>query len=126
MVRLRSSLLDKAREAAGAGKTAAAGRYSKLASSLLDDLDALPEGQYAEARAFSRELNDAFTRTFAGDVSATTRTGADVLAPEVLVQRAFTGGADSTLKRMREMETAANFVDPSGEAAKSVRSAEKR
>ena len=126
MVRLRSSLLDKAREAAGAGKTAAAGRYSKLASSLLDDLDALPEGQYAEARAFSRELNDAFTRTFAGDVSATTRAGADVLAPEVLVQRAFTGGADSTLKRMREMETAANFVDPSGEAAKSVRSAEKK
>jgi len=126
MVRLRSSLLDKAREAAGAGKTAAAGRYSKLASALLDDLDALPEGQYAEARAFSRELNDAFTRTFAGDVSATTRTGADVLAPEVLVQRAFTGGADSTLKRMREMETAANFVDPSGEAATSVRSAEKK
>jgi len=125
MVRLRSSLLDKAREAGAAGKTATAGRYSKLAEALLDDLDALPEGQYAEARAFSRELNNAFTRTFAGEVTRSTSTGALKLAPEVLVQRAFKGGADTTLKRMKDLVEAAAFADPSGAAVTSVREAER-
>jgi hypothetical protein len=126
LIRFRSSLLEKAREAGGAGRTAAARRYSVLADSILDDLDTLPGTQYADARAFSRELNDAFTRTFAGKVTSTTRQGADVFAPEVLVQRAFSGGADSTLQRIREMQEAANFVDPTGEAAKSVRAAEQK
>jgi len=125
MVRLRSSLLDKAREAGSAGKTATAGRYSKLAGAILDDLDALPAGQYAEARAFSRELNDAFTRTFAGEVTSSTSTGALKLAPEVLVQRAFKGGADITLKRMKDLVKAAKFADPSGAGVTSVREAER-
>ena len=126
LVRFRGSLLEKARQASGTGKPAAARRYTVLANAILDDLDALPEGQYAEARAFSRELNDSFTRTFAGKVTSSTRQGEDVVAPELLVQRAFTGGADSTLQRMKEMEEAANFVDPSGNAAQSVRDAEKK
>jgi hypothetical protein len=124
LIRFRSSLLEKAREAGGAGRTAAARRYSVLADSILDDLDTLPGTQYADARAFSRELNNAFTRTFAGKVTSTTRQGADVFAPEVLVQRAFSGGADSTLQRIREIEEAANFVDPTGGAAKSIRTAQ--
>jgi len=126
LIRFRSSLLEKAREAGGSGKTAAARRYSVLADSILDDLDALPGGEYADARAFSRELNNAFTRTFAGKVTTSNRQGAEVFAPEVLVQRAFSGGADSTLQRMREMQTAADFVDPTGAAAKSVRDAEQK
>jgi len=126
LIRFRSSLLEKAREAGGTGRTAAARRYSVLADAILNDLDTLPGTQYADARAFSRELNDAFTRTFAGEVTSTTRQGADVFAPEVLVQRAFSGGADSTLQRIREMQEAANFVDPTGEAAKSVRDAEQK
>ena len=125
MVRLRSSLLDKAREAGATGKTATAGRYSKLAEAVLDDLDALPEGQYAEARAFSRELNNAFTRTFAGEVTRSTSTGALKLAPEILVQRAFKGGADTTLKRMKDLVGAAAFADPSGAGVASVREAER-
>jgi len=85
----------------------------------------LPAGQYAEARAFSRELNDAFTRTFAGEVTSSTSTGALKLAPEVLVQRAFKGGADITLKRMKDLVKAAKFADPSGAGVTSVREAER-
>jgi len=125
MVRFRSSLLEKAREA-GPNKPAAARRYSILANAILDDLDSLPEGQYADARAFSYGLNEAFKRTFAGNVTATDRRGVDVLAPELLVQRSFSGGADSTLKRMKEMESAADFVDPTGKASRSVRDAERK
>ena len=126
MVKFRGSLLEKAREASGAGNNAAARRYTILADALLDDLDALPGGQYAEARAFSRELNNAFTRTFAGKVSKTDKTGAEVFTPEVLVQRAFGPGSDTTLMRMTDMVDAANFVDPTGVAATSVRDAEKK
>ena len=126
MVKLRGNLLEKAREAGAAGNMAAARRYGVLAESLLDDLDAIPGGAYNEARTFSRELNDAFTRTFAGKSSKTDRTGAEVFTPEVLVKRAFGSEADTTLMRMKDLTDAANFVDPTGAAATSVRDAEQK
>jgi hypothetical protein len=126
MVKLRGNLLEKAREAGAAGNMAAARRYGVLAESLLDDLDAIPGGAYNEARTFSRELNDAFTRTFAGKSSKTDRTGAEVFTPEVLVKRAFGSEADTTLMRMKDLTDAANFVDPTGVAATSVRDAEQK
>lgn len=126
MVRFRSSLLEKARESAGTGKPAVARRYTVLANAILEDLDALPGAVYARPRAFSRGLNDAFTRTFAGKTSAVNSKGGELISPEVLVNRAFSAGADTTLQRMREMEAAADFVDPSGQAAISVRDAERK
>jgi hypothetical protein len=126
MVKLRGNLLEKAREAGAAGNMAAARRYGVLADSLLDDLDAIPGGAYNEARTFSRELNNAFTRTFAGKSSKTDRTGAEVFTPEVLVKRAFGSEADTTLMRMKDLTEAANFVDPTGVAATSVREAEQK
>ena len=126
MVKLRGNLLEKAREAGAAGNMAAARRYGVLAESLLDDLDAIPGSAYNEARTFSRELNNAFTRTFAGKSSKTDRTGAEVFTPEVLVKRAFGSEADTTLMRMKDLTEAANFVDPTGAAAISVRDAEQK
>jgi len=126
MIKLRGNLLEKAREAGAAGNMAAARRYGVLAESLLDDLDVIPGGSYSEARDFSRELNNAFTRTFAGKVSKTDKTGAEVFTPEVLVQRSFNSGADTTLMRMKDITEAANFVDPTGAAATSVREAEQK
>jgi hypothetical protein len=126
MVKLRGSLLEKARVAGAEGNMAAARRYGILAESLLDDLDAIPGGAYNDARTFSRELNNAFTRTFAGKSSKTDRTGAEVFTPEVLVKRAFGSEADTTLMRMKDLTEAANFVDPTGAAAVSVRDAEQK
>ena len=124
LIRFRGTLLEKAREAGAAGNSGAAHRYHRLADAILDDLEALPGNSYNEARAFSREFNDAFTRTFAGEVDRVTGRGKQMYSPEVLVQRAFSGNADTTLQRMREMEAAANFIDPTGEAATSVRTAQ--
>jgi len=124
LVRFRGTLLEKAREAGSAGNSGAAHRYNQLADAILDDLSALPGNSYNEARAFSREFNDAFTRTFAGEMDRVTARGKQMYSPEVLVQRAFAGNADTTLQRMREMEAAANFIDPKGDAATSVRDAQ--
>ena len=126
LVRFRSALLEKAREAGSTGRADAAQRYSRLAASILDDLEALPGESYNEARAFSRAFKDVYKRTFVGEVDRVTARGLDVYSPENLVQRAFSGGADTTLMRMREMGEAANFIDPTGQAAASVFEAQQK
>jgi hypothetical protein len=126
MVKLRGSLLEKARVAGAAGNMDAARRYGILSEALLDDLDALPSGFYNEARSFSREFGDAVKRTFTGKVLKTGKTGEEFFTPEVIIQRAFSSGADTTLMRMTDILDAANFVDPTGVAATSVRSAEQK
>ena len=115
LIKFRGTLLEKSRSATDPGEKR---RYSIMANAILEDLEALPGNFYRDARTFSRTLNDSVINTFAF--------GATDFSPEVLVQRAFTGGADSTLKRMKEMEAAANFVDPTGAAALSVRDAERK
>ena len=54
-----------------------------------------------------------FTRTFAKTASATgdvAKTGAERLAPEILVQRAFGANADVTAQRMEDIEDAVKFM----------------
>lgn len=126
LVKVRGDLLEKARLAASVDDMGAAGRYGRLAEAILEDLLQLPGTQYTEARTFSRSLNDTFTRTFANQLAGTTRRGADRYSPEVVVQRAFSAGVDTTLQRMKEIQAAAAFVDPAGEAATSVLAAQQQ
>jgi hypothetical protein len=62
------------------------------------------------AFAFSRSLNDVFTRSFAGNVGATSRTGANRIPPELLASRIFSGGGDATSLRIAQLEEAATFL----------------
>jgi hypothetical protein len=110
LIAFRSSLLDAARKAEGAGEVGAAQKYSHLASSVLDDLNTLPGTAYANARAFSKKLNDAFTRTFGGELNATNKRGADRYQPEILVSKAFSRSGDVNALRMREVEDAVKFM----------------
>jgi len=110
IIALRSDLLDAARKAEGSGDTGAATIFGKVASSALDDMSTLPGTGYDNARAFSRQLNDVFTRTFANDVGGVTRTGAERIPPEVLVSKAFSGGADQTFLRMQQVEDAVGMM----------------
>ena len=110
LVSYRSTLLKMARDAAGEGKNSNADFYSSLADGMMRDLDTLKDPMYDQARAFSRSLNDTFTRTYAKAVSAVDKTGKDRLSPETLVQTAFGGGADQTAMRMREIEDAVGFI----------------
>lgn len=111
LVSYRSELLNMARDAAATpGQRSNADFYSRLADGMMRDLDTLQDPMYDQARAFSRALNDTFTRTFAGTAGAVAKTGQERIPAEVLVQRAFSGGADQTAMRMVEIEDAVGFM----------------
>jgi len=110
LVNYRSRLLGMAREAAGEGKRANADFYSKLADGMLQDLNTLKDPMYDQAREFSRALNDTFTRTYAGNLTAVTEKGKDRIPVETLVQNAFGGSAGQTAMRMKEVEDAVAFM----------------
>jgi hypothetical protein len=113
LVNYRSSLLKLAREAAGKGEISNAEFYGRLADGLLSDLSTIKNPLLDQARSFSSALNDVFTRTFAKTASETgdlTKAGAQRLAPEVLVTRAFGNNADVTIQRMEQVENAVGFL----------------
>ena len=112
LVNYRSELLQYAREAASRGEVKDADAYGSLAEGMLKDLNSLDNPIFAQARQYSQALNDVFTRTFAKTASITgdtTRAGAERLAPELLVTRAFGTNADVTALRMEQIEDAVKF-----------------
>jgi hypothetical protein len=110
LVNYRSTLLKMARDSAGAGDANKADFFSNLADGMMRDLDTLQDPMYDQARQFSRSLNDVFTRTYANTVGAVTKTGRDRVPPETLVVNAFSGNADQTAQRMKEIEDAVGFM----------------
>ena len=112
LVNYRSELLQMAREAASRGEVNNADAYGSLAEGMLNDLNSLKNPLFDQARQYSASLNDVFTRTFAKEASitgSTTRAGAERLAPELLVMRAFGTNADVTSLRMEQIEEAVKF-----------------
>ena len=112
LVNYRSTLLKMAREAGSRGEMGNADFYGALAEGMLDDLNTLKNPLFEQARQYSKSLNDVFTRTFAKTASITgdtTRAGAERLAPELLVTRAFGANADVTALRMEQIEDAVKF-----------------
>ena len=110
LVSYRSTLLKMARDATGKGESANASFYNSLADGMMRDLDTLQDPMYDQARAFSRALNDTFTRTYASNLTGVTVTGKDRIPVETLVQNAFGGSADQTAMRMKEIEDAVAFM----------------
>jgi hypothetical protein len=113
LVNYRSTLLKMSREAAGKGDANNANFYGTMAEGMLQDLNALKNPAFEEARQFSKSLNDVFTRTFAKTASETgsvTASGAERLPAEILVTRAFGSNADVTAQRMNELEGAVKFM----------------
>lgn len=110
LVNARRDMLRLAMDAEARGERANYAFYSKFSEALLDDMDQVRNPAYDAARAFSKELNDSFTRTFAGDMRAVTRAGADRIIPEILVSRAFSGNADVINARMEQIQNAVNML----------------
>ena len=74
----------------------------------------MPEGAsaaYEVARAYSRALNDTYTRAFAGDLLAVQKSGAERLSPELLAHRLLQGGSDPTLLRIQELRGMSDFAE---------------
>lgn len=128
LLRLRTRMLARARDAAatpGGGNDARI--FGQIAEAALDDLSdigARAGGALDEARAFSRELHDTFTRTFAGTATGTTRTGAARIPPELILRRALGTGREAGELRLREIEDATRFLSNRGldspEAAQNI------
>jgi hypothetical protein len=111
LVNYRSELLKLARDAAATpGGASKASLFSNLADGMMRDLDTLQDPMYDQARQFSRSLNDVFTRTYAGTLDAVNKIGKDRVPPETLVLNAFSGNADQTAMRMKEIEDAVGFM----------------
>ena len=124
LILLRSRSLVLAREADEKGDFNDARVFGQIAESALDDLDALFSGPsagvlratgvdteaYNQARAFTRELHDTFTRTLAGTSLETGPRGKDRIPPEVLLKRAMSGGGEVSALKLRELEEATRFL----------------
>lgn len=118
MRKLRSELLSLSRAAARDPDQAGMERiYSDLAESVLDDMDAAFRGTgdttYDEARGFSRELNDTFTRSFSGSVLQQGKRG-DRVAPEILLRKALATGKEAGALQLRDLEEATRFLPTRG------------
>lgn len=116
LLRFRSRALELARDAAANGNSGDARRYGILAEAALDDLGALPAATKGldEARTFSRELHDTFTRTFAGDATAAGRGGRDRIPPELTLKFALGGGREQGALQLRQIEEAMKFLPARG------------
>lgn len=100
----RSELLDMARDARAAGERSNAGILEKVAAGLLTDLEQVDSPLLNEARAFSRSLNDTFTRTYANDILSVNPRGGEKLTPGQIVS-----GLRQDTQRMDEVRDAVSF-----------------
>jgi len=117
---MRSMALDLGRRFEASGERNNARVAYAMADAMLDDLqNARAEGDdwrvaYDMARAYSRSLNDTFTRAFAGSALATQRTGAERIAPELLASRLLQGGNDPTYLRVLQINEIGDFAAREG------------
>ena len=114
---MRSLALTKGRALTASGEASKARIAYGFAEALLDDLNSAPEGVNAAfdtARAYSKSLNDTYTRAFAGNILSKAKTGAERIPPEILHTKLFVGGADPSYLRITQIEDIGNFAKDQG------------
>lgn len=129
MILLRKRLLVLASDAQLQGKGGKASIYGRVAESVLDSMDTtfgpqskegvnrvlgLSADAYNKARGFSFALNEAFTRTFAGQALAKGPKGTPRVPAELILQKALRSGGDEGAMRVRELEEATRFMSVHG------------
>lgn len=125
LIKLRKRMLSLARESDIQGKANDARIYGELADSVLQDLDNMKTNPafgaygrhaqgYDDARAFSKEFHDTFTRTFAGQTTETAARGRERIPPELLARRMLATGDEAAELHFREVEEAMRFLPSKG------------
>ena len=120
-MRARNLLLNAARDRTAKGEFSEAHFLSDLADAVKDDFGIKAGGKDAtdltpnqialkEAFAFSKALNDTFSRAFPGVILAKNDKGARRVMPELLSAVTFRGGGDATSQRYAEMENSMILV----------------
>jgi len=120
LVRFRSRMLSKARDAASQGNNDLARQYGEMAQGALDDLETIDLPQAQEARQFSRTLNQTFRTNNLEQIGRSTRTGADTVRPEETLERAVGGGGTPGDLNLEEMNQAARLADEQNAAVREV------
>lgn len=124
LILLRSRALKLAMEADADNRFNDARVLGQIAEAAIDDIDRLFSGPakrvlenagidtdaYNTARGFSRELHETFTRTFAGQSLQTGARGADRIPPELMLNRATSGGPEGRALKLKELEEATKFL----------------
>ena len=107
LTKLRSYVLGEARKTGVSPEDQR--RYYQLSDSIVEDLAEVADPAYDEARAFSKSLNDTFTRKFGGQ--ALGMDGKTAISPELMLERAMASGGTATNMRLQELENATTFAD---------------
>jgi len=121
VMRARNLLLNAARDRTAKGEFSEAHFLSDLADAVKDDFGIKAGGPDAtdltpnqialkEAFAFSKALNDTFSRAFPGVILAKNDKGARRVMPELLSAVTFRGGGDATSQRYAQMENSMILV----------------
>lgn len=117
MYKLRSELLNEARQLSIGGDHSGARAMNNMAEAVLDDLSesVSPAGKklYDDARGFTKEFHDAFTRSFVGRMESTGKYG-DRIAPELTLRRALASGAEIGAVQLGDIEHATRFLETRG------------
>jgi len=111
MLRFRSRMLALGRDAAARGENDLARQFNTMADGALEDLNSIDMPEAADAREFSRQLNQVFRTSNLERLGAQTRTGADAVRPEETLDSAFGGGRQRGQLNLEEMDQAARFAD---------------
>jgi len=119
----RSKALELARQADKDGNDSLARHLGQLAESALQDMDTayqraietgeLPEALadvYTQARGFSFQLHEVYTRAFGGITRELGRRGQVLVPPETLLRRALATGPEMRAKQFEELEQATRFL----------------
>jgi hypothetical protein len=110
LTEMRTVALNLGKTLAAAGDSSSARIAYGFAEALMRDLESFPQGvdpAYDTARAYSRAFNDAYTRTFAGDVLGVSKTGAPKVAPEQIANDIF--NADAGYLRSLQLDGLGKF-----------------
>jgi len=117
VLKFRTAMLDASRDAAsGAAPDRSAVRvYDIMADAALralDDPSAAPElsDPLEAARAYSKGLNDVFSRSFVGAFLRKAHDGGYARSPESMLRFATASGQDATNLNMQDIDAAMDFV----------------
>ena len=115
LVKIRSLVLDKSRSFMSMGERDKARVGYDFAQSLLEDLNSGTSRKgfkkgYDIARAYSKALNDVFTRAFTGKALARDKFGGEVTPPELLAEKLLRGGSDTIFLRMEQIFDVGKFA----------------
>ena len=110
---MRSIALNLGRQLTAQQDLSSARVAFQFAEGLYEDMAIISKGESEAldvARAYSRSLNDVFTRSFSGKILQKNKLGEERTAPELLARQLLVGGNDASYLRIKQVQEIGNFA----------------